>query len=369
MCGLVCWIENQGAYLNKKENLLLITGAGASYDSIDEENAAIAGQIEYRPPLTKQLFTPYVVKDSFSPFPMKKHYVVDCLKANRKAYQVGYGIDLTKNINPGEGIENELYKLKNSEKITDQKLYWMVPLYLNELFNEVSKNYLPGGTAPSNYYQLLLEVNRSKYKKLVWINLNYDLLADYAIGEFQGKMLADFDQHMDIKYDGLTIKYTKPHGSVNWYYRYKDDFNLSTKQIKDGDISNNFEEHLGELCYDMNGKYRNNPGFYPAITAPIAKYEFIQKKHYEEIKKDLKEIDSILCIGFSGLDKDILALIKRDMGEIAKMKIVGTSSAENVLTRIKNHCQNVICGYEKNHFCKHGFTKFCQGDLQKWLQL
>lgn len=224
-----------------QKNLLLITGAGASYDSIDVRAASIAGQIQYRPLLTEELFTPSYTK---STDPYQNHFNVTCLKNNRKAYQVGYGIMLTKSINPEEGIEAKLYQLKNSKNLTDQKLYWTIPLYLNELFTEISRKYLPGRTAPSNYYHLLLELNRSKYKKIIWINLNYDLLADYAIEEFMGARLDGLD-----KYNGT--------------------FELSKEEIKSASIPLNFESYFGEVCYNPQvSPYIIDTQFYPAITAP-----------------------------------------------------------------------------------------------------
>ncbi len=347
------------------KNLLLITGAGASHGVTDTPEA----NLKFKPPLTKHLFN--------SNFASKEnHYIADCLKNNPLAHQAG---DVFRNrLNSGQedSLEGYLTKLKNSKELPRLRQYWAIPIYLYELFNSVSYSYLPTSYGlPSNYKELIDAINGSKYDQLIWLNLNYDLLADQAIrisikNKLTNFKLEDYTQ-LETEDGKLKIKYTKPHGSVDWFYKILIP-GVDWQQIKIGletipvDFPNKLSE---EICmgYGLpSGVFPQQ--YYPALTAPIGKdYGFIYDKHIQDIIPDLKNTQDVLCIGFSAFDEDILKLIK-NVPQIVKLKIVNEDrkSGREAFGRIQAYHQDIWASVESAEF-DGGFSQFIGKELQRWL--
>jgi hypothetical protein len=355
-------------------NLLVITGAGASHDVVHLPNQLV--NATFQPPLTKDLFD-----DS-------SQCIADCLKHHHIAASVGYGLKLTLNsASPEESLESSLLKIKNSDKPTIKNQFWSIPIYLEALFTRISDAYVitQGSTLPSNYKVLINAIIESKYQQIIWINLNYDLLADKAIEITTNSSLCSLEDYINLKTpDGVGIKYTKPHGSVNWF-RFVDNYHNANRQtIRLGTAHlENFENKLSEKIYMEQSalNYINNidvkrmtegrfpDSFYPAISVPLGKYKYIYPEHIDAIIPDLKNTVSVLCIGFSALDLDILDLIKDNIPEIKKLGIVNGRVQEGRETfyRIKEICDNVTVE-EKNAIFDGGFSQFLSsGIISKWL--
>jgi len=119
-------------------NLLVITGAGASYDLVHLSNNLVDRR--FIPPLTKDLFN-------------DEHTCISAvLKKNPIAAHVGYEFKNKKYSSPEQGLESYLKKIKNSERPTIKNQFWSIPLYLHDLFDEISRSYIrtAGGALPSN---------------------------------------------------------------------------------------------------------------------------------------------------------------------------------------------------------------------------
>jgi hypothetical protein len=370
-------------------NLLLITGAGASYDVINEDiiSSEATGTSSYRPPLTRNLFYPSLSDSGEVGSPNEEGgYVLTCLKEHPLAAQAGYEFHnrFGKN-NEEANLELFLSELKNNRKFIIKKQFWAMPLYLYELFNKISDNYLPTPYGlPSNYKSLIDKISQSNYNQIIWLNLNYDLLADYAIKISTNNELKAFHDYMELEtQDGLKIMYTKPHGSVNWFKKIND-ANIEWINIKLGHLPTGFESRLSTEIYTSNlaqirhaedhakgfHSIKFPEGWYPAITAPIGQYDPVYPEHIENIVPELKKTDAIICIGFGALDKDILDLIKLKMPEIKKLQIVnGTREAgDRVHLKIINHCGNVKLNHREAIF-EGGFTQFVKEGIQSWLAL
>lgn len=368
------------------ENLLIITGAGASYDVIDFNSTPV--NEPYRPPLTKNLFYPQVPSPDEVPSETEESgFILKCLENHPRANQIGYEFRL----HFGEGdkeqnLEQYLLELKENPSFLKKSQYWSIPLYIKDLFNTISHEYLPakGYGLPSNYQALINEISKSNYKQAIWLNLNYDLFADFAIRASTNNDLSNLDEYMNIEtQDGLKIKYVKPHGSVNWFKRL--DCSYFSTPISEHLISKypnrlprNFENRLSKEIYtekEWRERFRKDPiSFpFPAVTAPIGKYDFVCPEHIRSIKKDLQKIDSILCIGFNALDVDILTLIKESIQQIKKLKIISggfketDDSGKKVLARIvKLYSQ--IKGSEEDFVFNGGFTEFIKRGIKDWIE-
>lgn len=325
----------------ENNKLLIITGAGASYDLVNTSVSTVSVAHAYRPPLTNYIFKAPVG-------PAVKSGESSCISDILVKHPLAAAAGTRYYINNSSGqdsrpLEKYLFDLKGSEYPTEQQLFWAVPLYLKELFNAISRRYLPGGTnIATNYLFLLDKLKRSSYKDIVWMNMNYDLFADYALRVHlkEPEKLNDLDEYMNLETkDGLRIKYTKPHGSVDWVRKFKNK-DIQEDDVRRGNAPENFEEKLEAKIYsNRGGKITGgDEGFtFPAISTPIGKYDFVCKEHKEEIEKALQEVDAVFCIGFSALDEDILSVM-RNMPLIQRLCIVngGYDNGRKVFVNIKN---------------------------------
>lgn len=365
-------------------NLFLITGAGASYDVVDR--SLIPTNAEFRPPLTKNLFYPYpnYIRDSKLEKQLESNYVNLCLVDHPVASKIGlaYKMRVIKG-KEEEGLEDFLQNLKNDKKTLMRNQFWSVPIYLHDLFSEISKRYISSVTQQpiSTNYKLLIEaINDSNYKQVIWINLNYDLLADFALKMSVTRSLNNLADYLKLETpDELKIMYTKPHGSVDWFKKI-DYTGLGQRPTFDY-ISRNpiampidFENRLSKELFTEADKINlmstePDSRWYPAITAPIGKYEFVCAQHEIEIKKELINTSSLLCIGFSALDADILDLIRDNISRIDKLKIVNGNNptGNEAYDRIKSHCKEKFHAAKEDSVFKGGFSDFIKEGIQGWL--
>ncbi len=350
-------------------NLLLITGAGASHDVVPKE---VPCDLSYKPPLTKNLFL-YQRSPTTA---THKPYTLECLKNHPLAYQAGYEFYM-RGDGESQSLEKYLTNLKQMGVHHSQAndLFWAIPLYLFDLFNAIGQRYLPGLAGnPSNYYSLLQRINGSRFKNILWINLNYDILADSAIKQITRATLDDFNEYMALHTpdNQLQIKYTKPHGSIDWLRQIPE--HIDTNGMRTIGADSHFEQMLSIELIKASVSYGNlvNPrrGYYPAVTAPLGKYVPVYNNHIDIITRDLKTTESILCIGFGALDIDVLDLIKNNMPQVKEIKIVngnnGTGSV--ALRRIIDHCDNVKGTQEEYSVFKGGFSDFIKNGVTSWLR-
>ena len=359
------------------DNLLIITGAGASYDVVQLPNSLV--DVRFRPPLTKDLF-----RDDL-------HCTSSCLINNPVANNIGYELKLKLNsASPEESLESSLLKIKNSELPTIKNKFWSIPLYLHNLFKEISDNFLrtANGSSPSNYKVLIDAIIKSKYQNIIWINLNYDLLADRVLALTTMSELTSLEDYMNLKtLEGKKIKYTKPHGSVDWYRltgNSNTDHSNDWENIMSGKAPlEDFENKLSgeiftlqtakERIIDHEKRNKSKPkmilknSFYPAISVPLGEYKYTYQEHIDAIIPDLKNTESVLCIGFSALDSDILYLIKDNIPKVRKLGIVSENTENGMKTfnRIITKCSNIRVEGEK--VFNQGFSKFLEKDIYSWL--
>ncbi len=354
-------------------NLLIITGAGASHDVV---GGGVSIDPAFKPPLTKDLFLPETNLDDY-------RAIIDCLRRNPIAYQVGYEfykIFCNKD-EPTASLEEFLFRKKNSHKNIIKNQFWAVPLYLFELFSAISCNYLTTKVGlPSNYLALLNIISETNnYSKIIWLNLNYDYLADFAIRKATNNKLENFKDYMNLTtQDNIQIKYTKPHGSIDWFKKILDP-KIGSDYAKEGRLPVNFDKLLSKEVYKARYEVANversrivarPSNWYPAISAPIGrKYGFVYEGHTDEITSELRSTASVLCIGFSALDDDILTLLRQNLPNIGKMQIVnGTrASGDETYNRINKDWGKIKVDVGHAVF-DGGFTHFIVTKAEDWMK-
>lgn len=346
--------------------LLLITGAGASFDVI----SGVPVVIDSRPLLTHELFTPPITAGM-------THFSSKCLAMHPLAYQVAtdFNSRFSKDIKAIQ-LEDYLSELKNSANIILKRGFWAIPIYFFELFYEISYSYLPAGPGfPSNYYSLITKLCGSKYKEIIWLNLNYDLLADFAIIKAAKNNLDNFEEYLGLSIGrDLTIQYTKPHGSIDWFKIMPR--NLDYDNIKQNGVPDNFERIItGEIVKGkvhiskLRGRIEKENYWYPALTAPVAnEKEFVYQEHINLVTPILRETTSLLCIGFSAMDEDILKLIKKNILIVESLKIVNSNvtSGNEAYDNLERYGIKMKESKEMAVF-DGGFSHFIYTGIDKWL--
>ena len=359
------------------DKILIITGAGASHDSVNDKE--VDSDINYKPPLTKDIFRP--------PYPfttLESMCIYDILRRHRIASDVGYGYKKGKFKNE-EALEKYLYSVKSDKHPSINKRFWAVPLYLYELFQQVSTRYIPTATRKpvSTNYQLLIDsFIQHNCKEIIWLNLNYDLLADYAIEARVTKDLSNLGNYTRLKTEeGMIIRYTKPHGSIDWVMTLdytNSDYNIRHDLIRTSikAILPDFEKRLSGLYkqreWGENVKENDKLIWYPAITAPLGKYKFICQQHMNHIRGKLQGVTALLCIGFSALDEDILDFIREYMPVVEKIMFVNENKeyARDAYVKLSRHYdkkgRKIGVPKDKATF-NSGFTNFMTEGISEWL--
>ena len=309
------------------KSILVITGAGASHDFRVKQDGG-----EERPPLTKDLFNGgYSIE-------WQKNF----LTRNHIASQVGYNFDNQPEVGRKQ-LEKYLFDLKNNPNPDVHCQYWAVPIYLQELFLAISTKYHSTGLGlPSNYKKLVEQISEfGGYDQVLWLNLNYDLLADYAIRIATDNDMNDLSDYMKLTTKrGLQIKYTKPHGSVDWFLP-TENIGVSVGSAISGKVTTSLAAKLPKTV----------------ITVRDKKYFYT--------------IESIMCIGFSALDQDILKLIKEipNIKEKLQNKTIVVNGKEEDSLGAYNLLLKANCGIAgARGFFAGGFSDFVNGPIERWLQ-
>ena len=110
--------------------ILVILGAGASYDCVDEEKSSI--NKDFRPPLTSQIFD-----RRYSGFPNGE--IIDAINPfkesilNKHILASSAGHEFT-----GDNLEAYLARLKDSHLASDRRKFVALYFFINELFSQIS---------------------------------------------------------------------------------------------------------------------------------------------------------------------------------------------------------------------------------------
>lgn len=344
------------------KNLVIIVGAGASFDCADPSKTHI--NENYRPPLVRDLFA--FRRESFNAI---------LSKYPRAEAASDY---IRTKLEPGNiSLERILKELANE---TDHNLwgqYLEIPLYLRELLGDISYRFIVSG---GNRYDTLLRlVFKSKFDKVTFLTTNYDLFLEKSIKNLiRNHKFESENSYINFK----KISLIKLHGSVNWGRKIlnltKD---LGGALVSLDSLSERPEFDSGIRIFHNHSnwdRFIDGHLYYPAIAVPIeGKNEFVcPEKHIEEAKNSLKNSTNFLIIGFSAADQHILELLKL-VSSIDRLMIVnGATGGKEAIDRIsvfndifnKKYQDEINKGV--NILYPGGFSEFFRtGELERFLEI
>ena len=346
-------------------SLLVIFGAGASYDSIHPSTfpnhdlfTRLPGAPYYRPPLSTELFDDRSnFNDALTRFPQ-------CL--GRVA-----GLRIHAGQRGGFNVEQELELIKDSAERYPPARIELAALqfYIRDITTACGERWQRETRGLTNYAHLLSRIDRWRHvhkEKVVMVSFNYDTLLEMAAHSSPLQLeLSDIDAY--IARDDYKV--IKPHGSANWGQ-------VLNEPAPPSDAETFMIENVASLHgtnhfrVTADSKYGGKLVF-PAIAIPVeGKGDFAcPPAHMAALKSSMGEVTRILAIGWRASDHRFLASLGEGSLAGKRVHIVAASEKEALQTK----ANLVNAGAERSDLvtCSNaaGFSVFLSNnELEGFLQ-
>jgi hypothetical protein len=338
--------------------LVVIFGAGASYDSVDLAlNPLAKPSFHYRPPLAKELFAGDRL--NFEEAIAGAPAIIPILGKLRRAAR------------DEEALEEVLERLEHealSEFDARHKQLLAVRVYLQRIITQCGTEWRTAATGNTHYDELVDEVERWRRREkeqVTYITFNYDTMLEAALGLAYGWQPATMDSYIDR--DDFWV--LKPHGSVNWS-RLVDIDSVPPMQFVHFLWEKAGRYTPGDFMIGTHGvgTHNNMVGVIPALAVPIAnkrQFEFPQQ-HLERLRAVVTRATKVITIGWRGAERHFLELWSRRNDQL-DLYIVSGEKSQAVNTN-----NNLNVGGLRSNRIKlgeGGFGDFLgSGDLRTFLE-
>jgi hypothetical protein len=300
--------------------LLVIFGAGASYDSVEE------GRIDpdRRPPLAAQLFA----MNRFG----------EAVNRYRESGVLVHRLDEA--VREEKNVENALeQEVATAEQGHEHRKRQLIALryYLRLVVGDTTVTWGNRASWTTNYSSLLdrIELWRGPLReRVLLVTFNYDLLLDEACLRVLGLTFPDIESYTA----GTDYKLFKPHGSVDWsrvlYFlpgngeNPDSDFdNVMAHAVVVFDSLKEGRPH-GQVAPVVRGGSRNVAAL-PALAVPThSKTTFeCPLEHLEILRRELAEVDRVLVVGWRGQENHFVKLLNEFLPEGVSGLVASGSSA------------------------------------------
>jgi hypothetical protein len=287
--------------------LLVILGAGASYDSAPSRptHDGNYSNLPNRPPLANELFAD---RQYFGDVMQKYHHCLPIVTRLRHNWD-------------RIPVELELQALQASAIAYPERHRQLaaVRYYLQDILWNCASNWLRETQNISNYRTLVDDIEQWQKpgEKVCFVTFNYDTLLDESL-RYAGYHFADLSAY--IARDLILVKL---HGSVNWARIVNtplddllglDKVDLARQLIErytNLDISKTFV-----MIDEPAPRPRNKKVVFPALAIPVeAKLDFeCPPEHVEAMEAFIPEVRKILIIGWRATEQPFLEILKRGLG-------------------------------------------------------
>jgi hypothetical protein len=266
--------------------LLVILGAGASYDSLAKVPAP--GQFvgsQWRPPLANQLFEtrwgPYIQQ-----FP-QMHAIIPELER------------------PDSDVEALLEKFQKESSEHPRRYNQLIAIryYLQAMLENCLDNWENSTRGVTNYKALLDVIEHRVRGPKILVSFNYDTLLEEALGSTVGVRIRDLSDYVKSDY-----KIVKIHGSINWVHKVEApqiSVNMSPGLVSAEVIDRASALKINESFHLVQRHHipvLDDKPTIPALSIPIA-----SKSDYEAPSEQtralveyLPEVDRVVVIGWRG---------------------------------------------------------------------
>ena len=290
--------------------LTVVLGAGASYGIADPDGTEIK-DAGWQPPLANELFGPRPAFEGL----LDRYPGAAMLGAKLRALSRSNGLE----------IEKELRKYADSHDPNTQRLFKEVPFYLRDVVLASQTGY---ARRPTNYDHLLPLILGEVPHEVCFVVMNYDTLLEQALGVFTGGN-PEFRTFDDYIVGNPKFQVIKPHGSITWGIPMCEDLipwaeglaNFFPKRAAKPRVFPDALASTDSTTWTNRIGTENGPQnvrLFPAITAPVAGKArddvLCPDGHKKSLYRFLSSCHKILIIGCSGLDEDLLDLLRTGLG-------------------------------------------------------
>jgi hypothetical protein len=284
--------------------LLLILGAGASFDSVHGGPPS-----RFRPPLARELFAERGEGSVFSSL-LKKYRDVRTIAGEVRAVVAR---DSSANV---EAIL-ERYQARWYLDRQARVQLLTLRLYLRDLLQQLPARYLDENSHVTNFHALVELIERERTTPVSVVTFNYDTLFERAaMDRALMSIVPDGKGHPGGYIDGAWKLY-KLHGSVNWVRltRLTETFGMS-EDANDSRARALVPDDAGALTDEyMHGPRSNhyqNIVSVPAIAIPIRSKDGFEcpPSFVADLRESLPLTTRVLSIGWRGTEGDFLQMLK-----------------------------------------------------------
>jgi hypothetical protein len=329
--------------------LMVIFGAGASYDSAQAYRPKAIPPEWWRPPLAKELFLD------------RDKQLGEVVKRYPKLTHI---LPYLREPSSGSSVEQVLESLQDEGKDDPESQREMasVRFYLCELLTKITVEWTSKTNGVTNYAPLVKDILRfnNSRERVCLVTFNYDLLLERALYTFDFQRMAP-GQHLDAH---PILKLFKLHGSVDWsrLVSLPEGTRLTPQQlIERADtirVSDDFVLANATEPYDM---HRFGRPLFPAIAIPVQtkseQYFECPIPHRDYLAKMLPDITKILIVGWQAKEAHFLQMLQFKLPNLSHVMVVGANGPDAEVT-LKYFGENIGLHVPNRVVGQGGFTDF-----------
>jgi hypothetical protein len=337
--------------------LMIIFGAGASYDSISYDDPAKANH-PYRPPLTNQIF-------KLKGRPWENGIASQLMPLVQRLEEIG---DIT-------NLESTLDNMHNIPPDKDAIIRQLTAFrfFLQSVFMSCSREYPSQVSGKTNYLSIIRRVNdwraATNNERVRIVTFNYDTMLEAACHAVFGTTFRVLNDY--IANDNFRIY--KPHGSVNWgrVVQYKlientDNWNAIADELSSiGDVNLNVSD---DFILTNSGKLRKDERvLLPAIAVPLQSKAYFEcpREHILSLSDAIPDVTKLIVIGWRATERHFLNMWRKRVNKDLHGIIVNNDESSGI--EAKGNLSDI--GVEDMCVLNYGFSKFLKDDhLESFLE-
>jgi len=346
-------------------SLLVIFGAGASYDSINprafpdkQPTRRIAQIAHFRPPLARELFED---RGNFNlavaSYPQAQGRIMELRLKTVSAADFN--------------VERELEQIKQSAGGYPPVLVELaaIQFYLRRIIGECGGNWQAESHGLTNYRWLLSRIDRWRYpdKKVILVTFNYDYMLEMSLQGVTEPMVFNKIREYIARDD---LKVIRPHGSVTWgqYFQERATPEASEQYI----IEHAADLHLTDEFVVTSAQAVGDRLVSPALAIPVeGKSDFAcPPDHITALVDGMQDVTHVLIVGWRASESRFLDQLKE--GGLADKRILVVANDQKEAEKTK---QNLLTTgsikYPDFVTCssRPGFSAFLEDDdLENFLR-
>jgi hypothetical protein len=278
--------------------LLVIFGAGASYDSVPHLPASQVPGAQYRLPLANQLFDGRTIfVEAMKQFPE----CMEIIPFLRK---------------PGISVESELARFQLQAETFPRAYQELAAIryYLQLALWNCQDVWRQQHFGITNYATLLREIERWRYGSsgsVCFVTFNYDTMLEEAMNQVLGFQVVDLNTYVAQSNYVLV----KLHGSINWGREL--DVTLVgqsyTPQYLIREAASLKVSDRYRLVGPSVASIGQNKVVFPALSIPVENKDVFEcpRTHLDKLEQFLPRVDRIMTIGWRATEAEFLNLLHK----------------------------------------------------------